>query len=180
MGNRGFTLVETLVALAIFSASIVGMLVILGGGISNTTFVKGKTIATYLSQEGIELTRNLRDSYTLDGRGWSQFYGDYGDISTGICNTVCQIESDRQSQMATNVFPCAALQLCQPLNYDTVTGFYQHLATSNTQPVPFTRVLYITPRGSGSDELHVRSVVTWNYQGQPYSVESSTNLFNWQ
>ena len=49
--NTGFTLVETLVAISIFSMSLVALMSILGSGISDTNYAKQKIIAGYLTQE---------------------------------------------------------------------------------------------------------------------------------
>jgi Tfp pilus assembly protein PilV len=74
----GFTLVETLVAISIFTMSILGLMSILASGISNTTYAKQKMVASYLAQEGIEYVRNLRDTsvlYDVAGaqHGWDAF-----------------------------------------------------------------------------------------------------------
>ena len=76
--NKAFTLVETLVALAIFSMSVVTLMVVLGQGIGNTTYAKNKMIAAYLAQEGIEYVRNMRDTSALRNLsdtlfGWGSF-----------------------------------------------------------------------------------------------------------
>lgn len=74
----GFTLVETLVAISIFTMSILGLMSILASNISNTTYVKQKIAAEYLAQEGIEYVRNLRDTAVLydstsGQNGWDAF-----------------------------------------------------------------------------------------------------------
>lgn len=71
--NKGFTLIETLVAISIFTMSILGLLSILASGISNTNYAKQKMAATYLAQEGIEYARNVRDNKVLSG-SWGNFY----------------------------------------------------------------------------------------------------------
>ena len=76
--NKGFTLVETLVSISIFSISILGLLSVLASGISNTSYAKQKMVATYLAQEGIEYVRNVRDTsvlYDSSGaqHGWDTF-----------------------------------------------------------------------------------------------------------
>lgn len=77
---KGFTLVETLVAVSIFTVSILGLMAVLSQGISDTGYAKKKIVAGYLAQEGVELTRNMRDNYVLfnvsgSEVGWSDFKG---------------------------------------------------------------------------------------------------------
>ena len=76
--NSGFTFVEVLVAVSIFTLSILALLVILTQGISNTNYARQKITATYLAQEGIEHGRNIRDTHVLyDGSlGWVNFLND--------------------------------------------------------------------------------------------------------
>src|ERR1035437_8061789 len=86
--NKGFTLVETLIAISIFSMTIVTMMSILGSGISDTNYAKRKMIAGYLAQEGIECARNARDNYFTDpSKSWSQFVAAVNDVST-VCSNV--------------------------------------------------------------------------------------------
>ncbi|KKP78449.1 MAG: hypothetical protein UR77_C0002G0001, partial [Candidatus Nomurabacteria bacterium GW2011_GWC2_35_35] len=78
--NKGFTLVETLVAISIFSLSIIATMSVLGSGISDTGYAKKKMIAGYLAQEGIEYVRNMRDTSVLyhpggSQAGWNAFMG---------------------------------------------------------------------------------------------------------
>ncbi len=76
--NKGFTLVETLVGLLIFTLTIMASMSVLGSSISSTNYAKQKIVAEYLAQEGIEYVRNQRDNYILfvsNGSGftWDQF-----------------------------------------------------------------------------------------------------------
>ncbi|MEK7106542.1 MAG: type II secretion system protein, partial [Patescibacteria group bacterium] len=63
--NTGFTLVETLVSLSIFSVSVILFMSVLGSGITDTNYAKQKIVAGYLAQEGIEYMRNMRDNNVL-------------------------------------------------------------------------------------------------------------------
>ncbi|MBI3306082.1 prepilin-type N-terminal cleavage/methylation domain-containing protein [Candidatus Nomurabacteria bacterium] len=71
----GFTLVETLVAVSIFSVSILGLLSVLADGVADSSYAKQKLIAAYLAQEGIEYVRNMRDTSVLysGGGNWNSF-----------------------------------------------------------------------------------------------------------
>jgi len=76
--NTGFTLVETLVAISIFTISILGLMSVMARGVSDTSYVKQKVVAGYLAQEGIEYVRNKRDTDVLypGGGDWGIFVGE--------------------------------------------------------------------------------------------------------
>jgi len=75
--NKAFTLVETLVAISIFSVSVLSLLSILASGVSETNYAKQKIVASYLAQEGIEYARNMRDTSVISAgdaqTGWNNF-----------------------------------------------------------------------------------------------------------
>lgn len=87
----GFTLVETLIALLIFTLSILSLMSVLGSGLSNTGYAKQKIAAGYLAQEGIECVRNMRDNsvlYNVSGAeaGWNEFKNSLSNVpEEGIC-----------------------------------------------------------------------------------------------
>ncbi len=68
--SSGFTLVEVMVAVAVLSTGLIGAANLITYNISNSAKAINKTIATNLAQEGIELTRNIRDTNWLSGVGW--------------------------------------------------------------------------------------------------------------
>ena len=67
----GFTLVETLVGLLIFTVAVVALMSVLGSGISTTTYAKQKLAAQFLAQEGIECVRNVRDKSILSSNPYN-------------------------------------------------------------------------------------------------------------
>src|SRR4051812_38691805 len=74
--NKGFTLVETLVAIFIFVLSTTALVAVTGNSVSDVSIAKNKLVARALSEEGIEMVRNIRDSSALSGTGssgWSDF-----------------------------------------------------------------------------------------------------------
>ena len=112
--NYGFTLVETLVAISIFTTSILGLMSVLSGSISNTNYVKQKIIATYLAQEGVEYIRSMRDTYVLyssvNGEDWASFKGELN--SCRITNNGCGINSSVPMTDNDFIFQCAPPSKC--------------------------------------------------------------------
>ncbi|KKR70692.1 MAG: putative membrane protein [Candidatus Nomurabacteria bacterium GW2011_GWB1_40_7] len=93
--SKGFTLIETLVAISIFTMSILAMFSVLAQSISDTGYAKKKMTATYLAQEGIEYARNLRDNAVLSGAGWDSFNVDDTINDSPIDNSAFSFIFDR-------------------------------------------------------------------------------------
>src|SRR3989338_8038812 len=63
--NKGFTIVESLVAITILVLVVTGVTSAIQTGISSYIFSKDQIIAFYLAQEGVEQIRNIRDENSL-------------------------------------------------------------------------------------------------------------------
>ncbi len=68
--HNGFTLLEMLFAIIIFSFSLVSLMLIAGKGVVATTTAKDQLVAQYLAEEGAEVARNMRDTNFLIGDDW--------------------------------------------------------------------------------------------------------------
>ena len=177
--RTGFTLVETLVAISIFTTSILGLMSVLAYSISNTNYVKQKIIASYLAQEGIEYVRSMRDTYVLysaaNGEDWSSFKGELNSCrltnnGCGIDNSVSMIDSDF-------IFQCAPTSKCALfLN----NGNYAANSTIGADS-GFIRRIRMDRMGLplDADETKILSTVSWTQGSGSYSVTFSENLFNW-
>src|SRR3972149_6509621 len=66
--NDGFTLVESLVAIAVFTVGISAAIFVIQQSFTVGSRVKNKIIAAYLAQEGIEVIRNIRDRNWMQGK----------------------------------------------------------------------------------------------------------------
>lgn len=175
--NKGFTLVETLVALSIFSMSVIAMMSILGSGISDTGYAKKKIIASYLAQEGIEYIRNMRDNYvlysTVSGLDWNNFKSEL--VS---CNEDVNEGDNKECGFTTNspivISKCTAdPSICKIYlnngNYNT---------NSNGEDTGFTRKIWMDVI-EADKELKISSSVTWTQGSGKQSITFSENLFNW-
>lgn len=179
--NTGFTLVETLVSIAIFSISILGILSVLASGVTNTTYAKDKMIAGYLAQEGIEYLRNLRDNDALfptTGNTWSTFVTTMTPCTSG---NVCGFNS---ATIPISVFSCGSdpSGIGCNLYYSSSTGTYNDATGSGAVSSGFTRKVWMTqPAGvNGSNEETIHSEVDWLQGSSPNKIILSENLFNWE
>jgi len=185
--RKGFTLVETLIAISIFSVSLVVLMSVLGSGINNTTYAKNKMIASYLAQEGIEYMRNMRDTYVLytdysaSSQDWDSFKS---ALSASSCGTSgCDVDVNISNAMPpkfgvydyqTLISSCSTLDSCSLYldndgNYNT-----KHIGINSG----FTRIITVTLT-SNTDEIKITSDVSWNQGSGKYHVILSEDLFNW-
>ncbi len=180
-GEQGFTLVETLVAVGIFSVSIAAVISVTAQGVSSTTAAKNRLIGNYLAQETIEYVRHLRNKYTPVvgvSANWNQFVDMIGSCSGKYCVTADPTESNP----TTEVIPCGD-QIDQtacsdfPVVYDTDTGYF--LQPSSTSPnTPFRR--YFTIEIVSANEIKIISTVAWNEKNNnPKNVTLTETLTNW-
>lgn len=186
---EGFTLVETLVAVSIFSMSILGLLVILSQGIADTNYAKKKIIAGYLAQEGIEYIRNMRDTYMLyydttsSASGWNHFKTALSSASCDI-NNGCYFDdsaldfSAHSAQMTTftTLFACNS-STCPDLYYNNSSGAYNYDGSGVDSN--FARQIRITAVPGTTHEIKVSSTVYWSQASGGYSVTFSEDLFDW-
>lgn len=181
--KKGFTLVETLVALSIFIISVVGIMTVLATGLTNITNAKNKMIATFLAQEGIEYIRNIRDTYVLydpegQGTSWSDFLKKYQPIceSPKGCyfNIISNLDFWEDYWITKiNFYNCGS-GVCPLLFYDPTNGKYNN----NGNGIKTSFVRKITLSLIENDEIKVTSTVTWG-SGNSKSVSFTQNLFNW-
>jgi type IV pilus modification protein PilV len=182
--TKGFTLVEALAALMIFSLAVLAVLAVLSTNIQSTENAKKKTIAAYLAQEGIEYMRNLRDTFVLyeaPGEvGWDEFLIKISDCDSSASPRGCYFDpstinfgDDSQPIRDMQFYICGSS--CEQLTYDDVTGVYGYDITDD--PSAYTR--QIKTRMISLDELEVISTVYWEQGSGEYEVTFSESLFNW-
>ena len=172
--NKGFTLVETLVAISIFSLSIIATMSVLGSGISDTGYAKKKMIAGNLAQEGIEYVRNMRDTSVLyhpggSQAGWNAFMGQMAPCDiTNNPSKACYFDDQ------ISLTDCGGS--CPTLLYDSSTGKYNY---SSGQDSGYIRKIQIIDVNGTQDEKRVLSTVIWPQGSGIHTIVFSENIFNW-
>lgn len=169
--NTGFTLVETLVAISIFSVSIIALMSVLSDGISDTGYAKKKIIASYLAQEGIEYIRNMRDNYIFyDTRSWNNFWGRMSPCNS---NNECGFDSSVPVTDPEFIFVCSS----DPCKLFVTDGKYNS-SPATGEDSGFVRKIRTEQSGAHTDAIKVYSEVSWTQESGSYSVVFSEILFN--
>ncbi len=179
----GFTLIETLVAIATLLLAISGPLTAASSAITQALYAKDQVVAIALAQEAIEGVRNVRDTNALENVPGNWLNNPSGGGPLTNCNNDCGIEiSHTTSPSAVAVKKCNSFapKDCV-LNYNTALGWYNHEAISGTnQQTRFTRTIAVSP--IGGNEVSVTATVTWKtsslYTERSFTVHE--NLLNWQ
>lgn len=167
--ERGFTLIETLVAIFILSVALTGPLTIASKGLQTALIVKDQTTAYYLAQDAVEYVRFKRDSNTLEGKTWLDgFVG---------CSTTdgCAIDS-----VANTVSSCPSTG-CPALNYRESKNWFTYESGADIVKSPFTRKVTFTTVSGNADEMTVTVAVSWKDVGVlTRTVVVRENIFKWQ
>ncbi|MCK9345253.1 MAG: prepilin-type N-terminal cleavage/methylation domain-containing protein [Candidatus Pacebacteria bacterium] len=168
--SRGFTLMETLVAISILLVAVVGPISLIGDALHKLYYAKDEMIAINLAQEGIEAVRQIRDSNKLAGAPWltGMANGDY-TVDMGKLSSAQPVITYRGTP--TTVGP-------QPIYFDASSGLYrQETGATLTQ---FSRIVTIQPLALPADQRRVSSTVTWRTGGQTGTITVTVDIFNWQ
>ena len=183
--ERGFTLVEVLVAITLLLIVIVGPMQILTRTNHSTAYATEQQIAWFLAQEGLEMAQQGRDWYLLQYFGpaalsdpWAKFSSTTaagGIFKPCFSATGCDITLDTAG--STTVTKCSG-NACQLYLLTSGRNRYQHTSTG-ASTTPFTRVIKMQETGAGS-EVTATSTISWRtgslIAGQ--TVVETTSFFN--
>jgi prepilin-type N-terminal cleavage/methylation domain-containing protein len=179
---RGFTLVETMVAIAILTIAVAGPLYTADRAVVAAEIANNQLTASYLAQEGIEYVRMVRDnSYlsayqnnpvTATSVGWANFTGSIAPL----CSTSCQFDPANGS---TPLVACSGSS-CSSLYLSPTNVYTQQSSNGSTSytPTPYARTIQVVP--TSSTEEKVISTVSWNFHGTSYSETIIDHLTPWQ
>jgi prepilin-type N-terminal cleavage/methylation domain-containing protein len=196
---RGFTLIETFVAVTILAFAVAGPLFAASRAYVAASIARDQLTASYLAQEGIEYVRAMRDNSYLRARStpitascawsttgqadvtcaaWNIFTDDqtYNSSIAQCKTTACSLNPHATGGMGTG--SGFTLQTCSgtcPTLY-LLNGQYSTTA-SGTQ-TPFTRSVQVTE--VSETEVRVTSTVSWSFHSRTYTVNSIDHLTPWQ
>lgn len=176
--NRGFTLIETLLAVLILTVAIVGPMAIAAKGLQLSLISKDQVTAAFLAQDAMEYIRFKRDTNKLQGGSdWlAGLNGANGCVSSDG-SAQCYLDSTNQQPPV----PTTCGGTCPLLNFNSATHLYNY--SSSGSPTIFRRVVSITTPapGGNSNEAVVQVDVRWfDVGGVERSVVLRDNLLDWQ
>lgn len=168
--ERGFTIVESLVAISILVLAITGTASAIQIGISSYIFSKDQVIAFYLAQEGFEQIRNMRDENRLTGGFW---LSSIADASSDPCyfGQACTVDPVFSNE-ATR---CSAPGSCPVLRQDSVNGFFGY--NLDWPESIFTREIVLTE--ISENEISVLVTVSWTKGIVDREFQARENLLNY-
>jgi Tfp pilus assembly protein PilV len=161
--SRGFTLIETLIAIFILTLTVGGLLTLAANGYFSVRYARNQITADSLVQESLEYVRNSRDSAAQSGVDWQTWVGQFS-ANGCMSSTGCIV--DPYTTNGNNVRACG-----NTCDYSTLypdSGFYGYTSSSypsalgsTTPPQTSTFVRTITMHLVGANQLVVVSSVQW-------------------
>lgn len=172
--KKGFTLIETLVAVTILALAIAGPMYAASRTLIAAQNSKNQLTASHLAQEGVEYMRRLRDNRYLSNKSNpDQAFADFvGNVSSCTSAAPCKVDVLSGSMTGSH----SACGASCPL-YINASGQYA-IAPSGTASL-FTRKVHVVSRPVDF-EADVVSRVEWTFKGVTYNVEVIDTLKSWQ
>ena len=163
--DKAFTLIELVIAISLITVGAGAAFGVIQSTIGFTAITSSQLTASYLTQEGIEVIRNIRDSNWLAQGGDPVLLWDNGIAAS----------QDYRLDYQTRAFPDAGCSLGADgfLKYDG--SFYNCHSGEDTK---FKRRVTVTK--PQPDEMVVSVEVSWSERGRDHQVTAQTKLRDWK
>jgi prepilin-type N-terminal cleavage/methylation domain-containing protein len=203
--KRGFTVLETLIAISVILIAITGPLVVISQSLKASLHAREEITAYYLAQEAVEYARLLRDANILpdlaSSDGWlSGVDGLNHDCESNANDPTpqkCYLEYVGLDVVTAHFQTCPNSGIgCPYVRVDTSAsspyyGLYSLPESASTEKTNFKREIYFTKvrrtgdscdiQGCDDREIHMKIVVTWDGIGGSQSeYVLNERLFNWK
>ncbi|MEK9132910.1 MAG: type II secretion system protein [Patescibacteria group bacterium] len=157
--KSGFTLLETIIAIAVISLVITATAQLTQSSISIGGKSMRQFIANHLAEEGLEVVRNMRDSNWLQNQEWKK----------GLADGVYTIQENFGNENGK-------WSLSRVLTADSVP----ELALNENEK--FERTIEISSLGKGGENLSIRvkSIVKYQDGNKAKELFLTADLTNWK
>jgi prepilin-type N-terminal cleavage/methylation domain-containing protein len=181
---KGFTLVETLVAVTIITIVLVAPFQLVENSLTSSYVARDELTANSLAQEGIEYALHLRAndylfSYPSPSTDWLNGLSGISGGADCRAPRVCVLDPSQNLVQACAGNNCSSL----PLYINPSTYIYTQQVSGNRLS-RFTRTIQVCFIGGAScttqtDEAKVTVTVTWSTSHQTYTTTVVEYLRNW-
>ena len=161
---KAFTLLETLVAIAVLLMALLGPFSIAQQSLKSAYYARDQVTAFYLAQEGVEFVRAVRDQNYLEGNDW------LSGIGTSCTGAPCIID------FPNFTYAACPQGTCPPLKVSQVGELYNHITGTES---PFTRYILLTTSPTNPEQIIVSVTISWRSSGVSRVFTIQERLFNW-
>ena len=190
--NKGFTIVEAMVAIFILTVSVSSMLGITASSSASARYANNEITANYLLQEAIDSIRNSRDTIAFQmkapnevaGTAWKAFLGRYGSpnnkcFSPGGCFLSMNLFKTEDTTGFSDVSNCVLS--CPYLKYDDTASHFFYNYTEGVDS-EFKRTVNMKVNPDYPDEIEVTAKIDWTNGNAtaPQTQTLTVYLLNWQ
>jgi len=201
MMKKGFTLIETMVAVSILMLAVSGPLYAASRATVAANNSQDQLTALYLAQEGVEYVRMMRDTAFMDrytqnditasADSWNDFLnGAYAMSITNCRASSCALDPIPSNLLANMGYGSSlASSAGNPPLYmanDGITNYYTQKSVGNTLQ-KFVRTIQVIDIPGTVDapgvpypEKKIVSIVSWNSHGILYSEKITDHITPWQ
>ncbi|MDD3386742.1 MAG: prepilin-type N-terminal cleavage/methylation domain-containing protein [Candidatus Pacebacteria bacterium] len=160
MNNKGFTLIEMIVAVLIVGIGILGIFSFVSKFSEQSQYIRDVSVAANLGQEAIEIVKNIRDYNKINGLNWN--------AGLTECYAGCEIGYD-------DLYLSPWTGDGRFLYIENGTGYYKYIDLPQSGDIKtyYKRRVTITP--TNVNELHIRVDIYW--EGNGYELYSK--IYNW-
>ncbi len=185
--KKGFTLLETLIAIFILTLSITGPVYIASVAFRNTIDSRDNISAQYIAEEVIEVIRNKRDknALALTTPSPTTWVSDLGLGVVGNCLNESGVPNDKCTMkkdviLDQYIFESCGSDICPNISFDPLKDVvYGHSDAVSFSK--FTREFYFEKETlTGSDLTSIKIVVNikWNDRGSDKVYTLEERLYN--
>jgi len=186
--SRGFTILETLVAIAILLISIAGPLTIAEKSLVTAANSENQMIASYLAEDLMEYIENIRDNNLMMNSSGTSWLATGGGGNMLLCTAGHSNACDFDTTLSA-VSPSLSCNTPSSININgqyqnlcqlyLLTTYYSPAGALGTNPITkFWRAFTVTPMGSGATSTLVTVTVEWKTGGIVEDVVLQNMLFN--
>lgn len=156
--KKGFSLIEVLISITILSISLISITQLITTTIQANQLNTARLQAYYLAEQGIELTRHVRDSNWLQNIGfdasgpqnslWRSPSGSTANITPTTKSIIVDVQTNNIGSTQKNVTLAEANQANQRIflnrNQQNQVSYFTHFSDTTSIPTQFRRVINIT------------------------------------